>query len=243
MSIDNRDERLERRIADLNASDPQFAAAAPDDAISSAIARPGLRLAELVQTVFDGYADRPALGARAVEFTTDPGHRPHHSRTAAPLRHHHLSRALRARACDHQCVGRRSGPAGRPRRTARLHQRRLHLPRHGADRARRSFGSAADQRTRSQQLLPIVAETEPTAIAASVDYLSDAVELVLAGPQPARLIVFDYRPQVDDHRDAVADAKSRLAEAESSTTIEVLGEVIARGAKLPAVQADSDRRH
>ena len=72
MSIDNRDERLERRIADLNASDPQFAAAAPDDAISSTIARPDLRLAELVQTVFDGYADRPALGARAVEFATDP---------------------------------------------------------------------------------------------------------------------------------------------------------------------------
>ncbi len=68
------------------------------------------------------------------------------------------------------------------------------------------------------QLQPIVAETEPTAIAASVDFLSDAVELVLAGPQPARLIVFDYRPQVDDHRDAVAEAKSRLADARKLDT-------------------------
>ncbi len=32
MSTDTRDERLERRIADLKASDPQFAAASPDDA-------------------------------------------------------------------------------------------------------------------------------------------------------------------------------------------------------------------
>ena len=93
------------------------------------------------------------------------------------------------------------------------------------------------------QLQPIVAETEPTAIAASVDYLADAVELVLAGPQPARLIVFDYRPQVDDHRDAVAAAKIAPGRGgQLDTTIDVLGDVIARGAKLPAVQPISDRR-
>src|SRR4029079_7734121 len=71
MSIDQRDERLERRIATLFASDPQYAAATPDETISSGIERPDVRLAHLVKTVFDGYADRPALGARAVQFTTD----------------------------------------------------------------------------------------------------------------------------------------------------------------------------
>ena len=44
------------------------------------------------------------------------------------------------------------------------------------------------------QLRPIVAETEPSVIASSVDYLADAVELVLAGHAPARLVVFDYQP-------------------------------------------------
>ena len=72
MPIDTRDERLERRIADLVATDPQFAAATPDEEISAAVERPDLRLAHLVETVFDGYAKRPALGARAVEFSTDP---------------------------------------------------------------------------------------------------------------------------------------------------------------------------
>src|SRR4029079_7824245 len=38
-----------------------------------AIERPDLPLPELVATVFDGYADRPALGARAVMLTTDAG--------------------------------------------------------------------------------------------------------------------------------------------------------------------------
>ena len=36
MSTDNREARLERRIADLYASDGQFAAAKPDDAVSAA---------------------------------------------------------------------------------------------------------------------------------------------------------------------------------------------------------------
>src|ERR1700761_5336057 len=72
MSTVTREERLERRIADLKASDPPFAGAAPGDAIPAAIERPDLRLPQIVRTVFDGYADRPALGARAVEFVTDP---------------------------------------------------------------------------------------------------------------------------------------------------------------------------
>ena len=45
------------------------------------------------------------------------------------------------------------------------------------------------------QLRPILAETEPSVIAASVDYLDDAVELVLTGHAPARLIVFDTAPR------------------------------------------------
>ena len=72
MTTDTREERLARRIADLYATDPQFAAAKPDPAIAEAIEQPGLPLAEIVRTVMEGYADRPALGERAVEFISDP---------------------------------------------------------------------------------------------------------------------------------------------------------------------------
>src|SRR5258705_12488208 len=45
------------------------------------------------------------------------------------------------------------------------------------------------------QLRPIVLETEPTVFAASVDYLSDAVDVIVAaaeaGHTPGRLVVFD----------------------------------------------------
>jgi fatty acid CoA ligase FadD9 len=235
MSIYNRDERLERRIADLNVSDPQFAAAVPDAAVSAAIGRPGLGLPELVNTVFTGYADRPALGARAVEFTADPGT----GRTTAELlprydtiTYRELSQ--RVHAITNALAG---DPVRQGDRVALLGFTSVDYT--CLDVALIGLGAVSVPLQTSApvaQLLPIVAETEPTAVAASVDYLDDAVELILAGPQPARLIVFDYRSRIDDHRDAVAAAKSRLAQAGSSTTIEVLGEVIARGAKLPAAQ-------
>ena len=48
MSTDIAQERLTRCIQELYASDPQFAAARFDEAVSAAIERPGLRLPQLV---------------------------------------------------------------------------------------------------------------------------------------------------------------------------------------------------
>ena len=55
MSTDTREERLQRRIQELYATDAQFAAARPDETISGAIEWPGLRLPQLVQTVMEGW--------------------------------------------------------------------------------------------------------------------------------------------------------------------------------------------
>ncbi|WP_062540704.1 carboxylic acid reductase, partial [Mycobacterium celatum] len=88
------------------------------------------------------------------------------------------------------------------------------------------------------QLQPIVAETEPTVLAASVDYLSDAVDLIESGHQPARLVVFDYHPEVDDHREALEAARARL-----DILVETLADVLDRGTSLPpapAVHAGDD---
>src|SRR6476646_346756 len=72
MSTDIAEERLTRRVQELYASDTQFAAGRPDEAGWAAVERPGLGLPQLVQTVMDGYANRPALGQRAVQFVNDP---------------------------------------------------------------------------------------------------------------------------------------------------------------------------
>ena len=96
----------------------------------------------------EGYADRPALGQRAVEFVTDRAT----GRTSAQLLPRFETITYRelwdrvgavasALADDPVRPGDRVG-------RARLHQRRLHDDRHGAESARRGVGSAADQRAR-----------------------------------------------------------------------------------------------
>jgi len=70
--VDSDISRVARRVEDLSANDPQFAAARSSPAVAAALGLPGLRLPQIVQTVLEGYADRPALGQRAVEFVKDP---------------------------------------------------------------------------------------------------------------------------------------------------------------------------
>src|ERR1700733_14637579 len=69
---DTRAARRARRIAQLYASDPQFRAAEPIPAVIDAARRPGLRLPEVIETLVEGYRDRPALGQRARELVLDP---------------------------------------------------------------------------------------------------------------------------------------------------------------------------
>ena len=235
MSTDTRDERLERRIAELRASDPQFAAAAPDEALCTAIEGPDLRLTQIVRTVLDGYADRPALGARAVRYERDPLT----GRSTAELlpefetiTYAEVLRRVEATATALADDGVRAGD-----RVALLGFTSVDYT--TVDVALTWLGAVSVPLQTSAtiaSLHPIVTETEPTVIASSVDHLDDAVDLALTAPAPGRVVVFDYRPRDDDHRDALASATARLAEAQSPVRVETLDDVIARGAELPAVE-------
>jgi fatty acid CoA ligase FadD9 len=243
MSIDTQDHQ-ERRAAELAATDPQFSSARPDPAVLAALEQPGLGLRETIQTVLQGYADRPALGQRAVELVKDP----QTGRTSAKLlpwfdtityaelatRVEQVSRALADGAV---AVGDRVCVLGFT--SVDYTSIDVALGRIGAVAVPLQTSAAITQ------LLPIVTETEPTVFAASVDYLSDAVDLILAaaeaGHTPARLVIFDYRTEVDDHREALQTAHERLAKL--ALTIETLNEVREHGAALPtlpAVDADDD---
>ena len=233
MSTDIAQERLTRRIQELYASDPQFAAARPDEAVSAAVERPGLRLSQLVQTVMDGYADRPALGQRAVQLVKDPDT----GRTTAEL-------LPRFETITYREMWQRAGAiasawANKPVRPGdRVCVLGFTSPDYTViDVALIRLGAVAVPLQTSAaltQLAPIVAETEPGIIAASIDHLSDAVELVLTGHTPTRLVVFDHRPEVDDQLEAVQAARERLAKAGSPVIVETLADVVARGQRLPA---------
>ncbi|WP_293004347.1 carboxylic acid reductase [Mycobacterium sp.] len=243
MSMETQEDQ-ERRAAGLAANDPEFAAARPDADVAAAIEAAGTHYADVTKAVLQGYADRPALAQRAFELVKDPGT----GRTSAKLlpwfdkvtygeladRVGELSRALSDgviergdRVCvlgftsvDYTTIDVALGVAG-------------------------AVSVPLQTSAAITQLLPIVSETEPTVFASSVDYLADAVDVILAGAEaghtPGRLVVFDYRTELDDNREALQAAHERLSDLE--VTIETLDELRDRGANLPAtqpVQGDDD---
>ena len=236
MSTTTREERLARRVEELSANDPQFAAAKPNPAVADALEQPGLRLPQIIATVLEGYADRPALGQRSVELVTDPKT----GRTSLEL-------LPRFETITYGQLGERVDAV------ARAFTDDPNNPVHAGDRvcvlgfnsvdfatidvALAQIGAVSVPLQTSAAitgLQPIVAETEPTLVAASVNQLPDVVELLLSSSHvPAKLVVFDYHRQVDDQREAVEAAQARLAD--TAVTVETLAQVVERGRALPEV--------
>ncbi|WP_204079035.1 carboxylic acid reductase [Mycobacterium riyadhense] len=227
-----REERLARRIEELYTNDEQFAAAKPDESIAQAISQPGIPLPQIIRTIMEAYADRPALGQRAVQLATD-----NTGRTVLQLMPKFETLTYRE-LCD-----RAGACATALSQTVRSGDRVCVLGFNSVDYttidiALVQLGAVSVPLQTSAapaQLRPIVAETEPTLIAASIDSLADAAELVLTGHAPARLVVFDYRPEVDEQREVLEAARARLAD--TGVTVVTLAEVIERGKALPRAAA------
>ena len=239
MSTTTREERLARRVEELSANDPQFAAAKPNPAVAEALEQPGLRLPQIITTVLEGYADRPALGQRVVEFVKDPKT----GRTSLGL-------VPRFETITYRELGERVGAVARaltsdPNDSVQAGDRVCVLGFNSVDFATidvalAQIGAVSVPLQTSAaiaQLQPIIAETAPTLVAASVNQLPDAVELLLSsgsqdGPVPARLVAFDYHPEVDDQREALETARARLAD--TPVIIETLADVVERGKAVAA---------
>lgn len=226
------EERIARRAEELAATDPQFAAAKPDPVVAEALENPDLLLPQVIQTVVDGYADRPALGQRAAEFVADPTT----GRTS-------LNLLPRFETITYRELGDRIAAFGRALavETVRPGDRVCVLGFNSVDyttidMALGQIGAVSVPLQTSAaiaQLQPIVAETEPSLLAASVNQLADAVELIRgAAHAPGRLVVFDYHPQVDDEREALEGAAAALAG--TGVVVETLNDVLQRGAAAPA---------
>ena len=212
MSTITREERLARRVEELSANDPQFAAARPNPAVGEALEQPGLRLPQIIEIVLESYADRPALGQRVVEFVKDP-------KTGRSS----LELLDRFETITYRELGERVGAVARAliNDSVRAGDRVCVLGFNSVDFttidvALAQIGAVSVPLQTSAAitgLQPIVSETEPSVIAASVNQLPGAVELILSGGHlPAKLVVFDYYPEVDDQREAVETARARLAD-------------------------------
>nr|WP_051026876.1 carboxylic acid reductase [Nocardia higoensis] len=235
-----RSSRLRQRVAELHAADTEVRGATPDPAVTEAINQPGLRLRELIATVFEAYADRPALARRTSELVVDEGSG---------------TRIRRLLPSFDKITYRELGERMRAVASAWRHDDRLGL-RAGDFVATLGFNSVdyavvelacaeagvvtvpLQASASVERLSAILAETEPTILAVGLDSLPHAVDCVRTGVAPRAVHVFDYDPGLDDHRAVLAAARARLAEADSPIRLETLSEIEERGRTLPPVPAD-----
>ena len=218
MSADDRLQQLACRVQDLYATDPEFAAAAPDLDACKAITKPGLRLADIVRILSERYADRPALGQRAVKFVQDAAGRT--STQLLPAFDTITYRQLWDRAVAiSSALG--SHPVQPGDRVCTLGFTSVDYTVVEVALALLGVVSVPLQTSAPRpQLISITDETEPVVIAAAVDYLPAAIELALHGGSTARVVVFDYHAEVDDHRESLAAARAQLADARSPIVVE-----------------------
>jgi fatty acid CoA ligase FadD9 len=231
----------------LYASDRQFRGADPVPAVIEAACRPGLRLAPLLQTLVEGYADRPALGQRAREVTRDPAT----GRTSARLlpRFETISyRELWARVSAVASVWRHD-PIQPLRPGDFVACVGFASPEYLiVDLVCAYLGLVSvplQHNAPASRLQPIIAEVEPRVLAVSAGYLDLAVESALTSASLRRLVVFDYQPEVDDHRENLERARRRVQDAGMPVLIDTLGENVERGRALrpePLYTAGTEQR-
>ncbi|BBZ39514.1 carboxylic acid reductase [Mycobacterium conspicuum] len=227
-------ERVARRRERLYVEDEQFRITKPDDEIAAATRVRGQRIAEVMAKVLRGYADRPALGQRVREIVTDDAGRStlrflprfetiSYAQLWARIQatagdwHHHERHPVRPG--DFVCVLGFASIDYTVLECACIHLGAVVVP-------LQTSAPAA-------QHAPILDETQPRILGVGLDNLETAVEAVLAGTAPQRLIVFDYEPRDDDQRSVFEAARARLAEAGDALTLETIDDVVAHGESLP----------
>ncbi|SHN18997.1 carboxylic acid reductase [Streptomyces yunnanensis] len=222
-----------RRIAELLSAEPGLVDLKPLPEVFEATAERGLRLSEIIKRTLAGYADRPALGERAKEFVPVAGRTemrllPHFrtltyselwlrlSAVAADW-YHHPEHPLRAG--DFVAV---LGFAGTDYTTV--------------DLACSQVGAVAvplHSNSTVAHIRPLVTEAAPRIFATSAERLEMVAEALTGDTSVRRLIVFDYHPELDEHREHMAAARRRLAEAGSPISLELLSHVIDYGRTSP----------
>ena len=231
--------RIARRIADLYADDPQVRQARPIADVIESASKPGLRLTEVLQTLVEGYADRPALGQRARELVTDSttgrtsvrllpsfetiSYRDVWDRVSAIAAALHDDSTAPLNPGDFVATIGFASPEYLTVDLACAYLGLVSVPlQHNAP---------------AFQLRPIIAETEPKVIAVGAEYLDLAVESALESTSLRRLLVFDYQPGVDGQRESLDRARARLSDAGMQVTVDTLADVVDRGRSLPQVPA------
>lgn len=233
-------ERITAKLVGLLGSDPQFASAMPVSAIADAVKAPGMRIAQMVAAVMEGYADRPALGQRAHRLVSGSDGRIHrelldHFDTITYSELWHRVGAV-ASAWRHEVTGVSAGDFVCTVGSAGVDYTVVDLAciRMGAVAVPLPATAAA------ADLSAMFDEVEPVVVCAGIDALELAVQaLQICAHTPAQLVVFDYLPEVDAQREVFETTISTLRQHKAVGVV-TLPSLVERGVHHPAVSPHVD---
>ncbi|MDN3025851.1 carboxylic acid reductase [Streptomyces sp. S.PB5] len=241
MAASDRQRWLAERIAALRVDDPEFAGAIPSVTVADGMRRAEGSLADTVSAAMTGYIDRPALAQRAREVVTD--------RTTGRAS---LELLPRFDAITYGELWSRVGALAGAWTTGvsggfTAGDFVAVLGFTGIDYATIDLtcmvlGAVSVPLPRSASaahLAPVVDETRPRILAADVESVGIAVDVVLRSDSIERLVVFDYDGRVDDHRETFAAVVDRL---HGRATVVTFSAELERGQGRSAIStpADSD---
>lgn len=215
----------------VDTGDPELRAARPLADVTDAVSKPGQRIPQILRQLVRAYGDRPALGSRARELVCDPAT----GRTSTRLLPRFETTTYRelgaaadaiASAWQHDPASIRPGDFIATIGFSSTEYVALDL-------ACRLVGAVVvplQHNATATQIRSILEETKPRLLAASAESLAVAVSAASELQELSTVVVFDYTPEIDDHRDTLAAARDRLR---VGTTVELLTDVIGRGGRLP----------
>lgn len=227
-------ERAAEKMQALIANDPEIAARLPDDKVTEAIKKPGLSYREIIATCLAGYADRPALGSRHYEIAEDGSGRAvrRYSDRFDTISYAELARRVEAIASLWQ---------HHPVHAAAPGDMIAFISFTGAQMATVDLACNYAQTVSVplQANLPgpdmreILSDIEPKVLAASVDNLDIATGYAIDQSSIRSLMILDSDPRIDGDREAIADARRRLADAGGRVALISFEDAVEEGAKTP----------
>jgi fatty acid CoA ligase FadD9 len=223
-----------QRALDLAQTDPQLQALMPDPAVGAAVRQPGLSYQQVISTVLDGYAARPALGERAYAVGLDQqtgrtrrDYAPRFDtitygelhdrvkRLAATWRHQGQHRV---EAGDFVCI---LGFTGTDYVTVDL-----------AVAFTLAVTVPLQTTLAGADLDAIFSDTAPTAVAAAMDDLVFAARLAGTHQSIRSVIALGYDEHIDGDREQYLAAQAELTRSRSRAQLAPLAELLGSGGDL-----------
>jgi len=222
-------EKSTTRIWDWAETDPQLNAAKPIDEVTRAIQNPDISYREIIATVLEGYAERPALGSRTYEVRNGQRHYlpAFDTITYAQLRHNIEGIANLWRHHPHH--------------RAAIGEMIAFIGFTGAELAAVDLACIYAQtigvplqanlpRATMEQMLSDIA---PVTIAATIEHLALAADYALNQPSVRSLIILDADTRVTAEAQIIAATRAKLAAAGGRIEFLLFAEAVAYGAEKP----------